>query len=149
MSEVRRLDLTQYFKGDGICRTYKAAQMRESTIGEFVLYKDYAKLENQLSRTKAELEEYKLKYEGRDLVWFERHEVKGLDPEQTGFINLAEVRAKAVEECVALYTRKLGKGEKMDTVSIDLIKQGEGFIHPEGLLEYANDLRSQNQQIEE
>lgn len=49
----------------------------------------------QLQQRVGELE---LKYEGKNLVWFEREEVGALDPEQTGFVSLAEVRANQAAE---------------------------------------------------
>lgn len=57
----------------------------------------------QLQQRVGELE---LKYEGKDLVWFEREEVGELDTEQTGLVSLAEVRARAVEDFVSEYMDK-------------------------------------------
>ena len=56
---------------------------------------DAANLIEQLQQRVVEIEN---KYEGKDIVWFEREEVSALDPEQTGLVSLSEVRARAVEE---------------------------------------------------
>lgn len=56
---------------------------------------------NEVIKTlQRELDEYKLKYEGKNLVWFERDEVHGLDPEKMGIINLNEVKARGIESAV-------------------------------------------------
>ena len=59
MNEVKRLMVTQSFKGGVSGRTYEAAELVEDISGDLVLHKDYKKLEQELSQTKAELEEAK------------------------------------------------------------------------------------------
>lgn len=46
----------------------------------------------------ATVDDYRNRYERKDLVWFERCEVGGLDPEQVGFIDLNAVKREAIIE---------------------------------------------------
>lgn len=56
--------------------------------------------------------------------------------------HLAELRAEAVERAIGLYTHKLGSDAKLNEVGIDIIKKYGEYIHPDGLREYVNQLRS-------
>lgn len=53
--------------------------------------------------------------------------------------SIAEIRAQAVEESARLYTRKMT--DEFQSLQIDIIRNGMGFIYPEGLLEYAQSIR--------
>ena len=53
---------------------------------------------DEILALRKEVEEYKLKFEGKDLVWFERDEVQSLDPNHTGIVSLAEVKVKAASD---------------------------------------------------
>lgn len=64
-----------------------------------------------------------------------RQEVERLKAQKT------EVAARAVESAVELYTHKWSNDEELNKVGIDILRRGIGYIYPEGLLEYAKQLR--------
>ncbi len=88
-------DSSQFgWQGDNRC-SKPTIKIVESTNGQFVKYAEAADL---IEQQQNKIEEYKLKYEGKDLVWFERDEVGELDPNHTGLISLAEVKARQAKE---------------------------------------------------
>lgn len=55
---------------------------------------------------------------------------------------LLEIRAEAVDRAVRLYTHKLGCDEGLNEVGFDIIRRFGEYIHPDGLRDYAQQLRS-------
>jgi hypothetical protein len=53
-----------------------------------------------LQKLIVEMESQVNKYTRQDLVWFARHEVKGLDREQNGVIDLNKIKADAVRDAI-------------------------------------------------
>lgn len=64
-----------------------------------------------------------------------RQEVERLKTQQS------EVAARAVESAVKLYSHKWSNDEELNRVGINILRRSDGYIFPEGLLEYAKQLQ--------
>ncbi|QCQ62322.1 hypothetical protein HOV48_gp062 [Rheinheimera phage Barba21A] len=55
---------------------------------------------------------------------------------------LAEIRAEAVERATNLYAHRFGNDAALNEVGIDIIRKSKEYIHPNGLRDYVEQLRS-------
>jgi hypothetical protein len=55
---------------------------------------------------------------------------------------LAEIRAEAVERATNLYAHRFGNDASLNEVGIDIIRKSKEYIHPNGLRDYVEQLRS-------
>lgn len=74
---------------------------------------------NENNELAATVDDYRNRYERKDLVWFERCEVGGLAPEQVGFIDLNEMKREVAKEAFLKGAEWWAQCELDDTLYLD------------------------------
>lgn len=77
-------------------------------------------------------------HEPEQITEGEIHDLRTLERE-TPAASLAHVRAEAIEEAVGLYAHKWS--DELAGAAIDIMRGGQGYIYPEGLLDHAATIR--------
>jgi hypothetical protein len=119
-----------YYKDTEYWTSYGSVESCTKEEAHYVDIGSYEELENENSELKAQVE-------------LLQHRVKDLSAANKLSIQcLAELRAEAVERATNLYVHKFGNDESLNEVGIDIIRKYKEYIHPNGLRDYVEQLRS-------